>query len=331
MKSKTVLSMLSIVVSLLPGLYAQTSLASEKRLPVEIHERVEAAREKLDAAAAELRSAVVEAYAHSKPDQERAFLGILLEHRGSEAGIELSGVTPGGGAAAAGLAAGDVLVRIENVDLVGKPDPAAALMEVVQALKPGDTVDLSYQRGGKTRTVEVTTTGMFQSALATIEPKLAPWVEEEGFKSIARFMLDPEAGTAVLIDVAGDLAQYFGVESGILIVHAPERSGGLKAGDVLLAVDGRQAANAIDAQTFLLSGEASKKALVRRRGAEVTLDIDPRDYRSDGQDRVYVYRFDERTVPVAPRTPTAPIAPKAPGDPANPGLAPEDSGKSRDP
>lgn len=152
---------------------------------------MEAAREKLDAAAAELRLAVVEAYAHSKPDQERAFLGILLEHRGSEAGIELSGVTPGSGAAAADLAAGDVLVRIEDVDLVGKVDSVAALMEVVNALKPGVKVDLSYQRGEKTKTVAVTTTGMFQSALATIESKLAPWVEEESSKSTLRFMLDP--------------------------------------------------------------------------------------------------------------------------------------------
>ncbi len=331
MKSQTVNPVPRLLVAALFGLLAQTSLASEKLLPVEADERVEAAREKLDAAAAELRIAVVEAYAHSKSDQERAFLGILLEHRGSETGIELSGVTPGGGAAAAGLAAGDVLVRIEDVDLVGKVDPGAALMEVVHALKPGDKVDLSYQRGGKTKTVAVTTTGMFQSALATIEPKLAPWVEEEGCKSIVRFMLDPEASTAVLIDVAGDLAQYFGVESGILIVHVPERSGGLKAGDVLLAVDGRQAANATDAQTFLLAGEASRKVLVRRRGAEVALDIDPRDYRSDGQDRVYVYRFDERTVPVPPKTPAAPVAPKAPAHPANPGPAAEDSGKSRDP
>jgi len=331
MKSKNVSLVPTLLAAILFGLFAQTALAGEKPLPVETDERVEAARKKLDAAAAELRIAVVEAYAHSKPDQERAFLGILLEHRGSEAGVELSGVTPGGGAAAAGLAAGDVLVRIEDVDLVGKADPGAALMEVVQALKPGDKVDLSYLRGRTTKTVAVTTTGMFQSALATIEPKLAPWVEEEGFKSIARFMLDPEASTAVLIDVAGDLAQYFGVESGILIVHVPEHAGGLKAGDVLLAVDGRQAANATDAQTFLLTGQESRKVIVRRRGAEVTLDIDPQDYRSDGQDRVYVYRFDERTVPVAPAMPAAPLEPKAAALPANPGPAPEGSEKSRDP
>lgn len=76
-------------------------------------------------------------------------------------------------------------------------------------------------------------------------------------------MLDPEASTAVLIDVSGDLAQCFGVKNGILIVHVPKRSGGLQAGDVLLAVDGRQAANATDAQTFLLTGEATRKVLVR--------------------------------------------------------------------
>ena len=328
MNPKLVFPMLLVVAPLFVGPLTLTAAASDNKRHPEIDARVEAARVKLDAAAAELRVAVVEAYAHSKPDQERAFLGILLEHQGNEQGIELSGVTPGGGAAAAGLAAGDILVGVEDVDLVGKSDPGAVLMEVVQALKPGDSVDLSYRRGGKTKVVEVTTTGMFQSALATIEPKLAPWVEEEGFKSIARFMLDPEASTAVLIDVSGDLAQYFGVKNGILIVHVPEHSGGLKAGDILLAVDGRQAANAADAQTFLLAGEAAKKVLVRRQGAEIVLAINPHDYRSDGQDRVYVYRFDERSVPASP---TAPVAPQAPVRAANQSPVPEDSGKLRDP
>jgi len=80
---------------------------------------------------------------------------------------------------------------------------------------------------------------MVRSALATIEPKLAPRVEEEDFKSITRFMLDPDASTAVLIDVCGDLAQYFGVQSGILIVHVPDLPACLKAADLLLSVDGR--------------------------------------------------------------------------------------------
>lgn len=39
-----------------------------------------------------------------------------------------------------------------------------------------------------------------------------------------------------------------------------------------LAVDDRQAANSTDAQTFFLTGEATRKVLVRRQGGEITLD-----------------------------------------------------------
>ena len=265
-----------------------------------LESRVEAARKKLDEAAAELTAAVAAAYAHPDPAGERAFLGILLEdHDGDEHGITLGGVTPGGGAASAGLAAGDTLTRIDDVVLAGVQNPGKLLLAAMDNLKPGAVVRVTYLRAGQEYHVDVTTTGMFKTALASIEPKLAPWIEEQGIRGIAKFMLDPERSTAVLIDVRDDLASYFGVSAGVLVLHVPEHAGGLKAGDVLLAVDDQPPANANDAQARLFEGGAAGKVLrIRRKGKESELTIDPDDYRVDGQTRVFVYRFDDVASPV---------------------------------
>lgn len=273
-------------------------------------ERVEAARKRLDEAAAELSRAVAEAYAHPDPDGERAFLGILLEdHHVGSAGIQLGGVTPGGGAAAAGLAAGDTLIAIEGVRLAGEKEPGKLLLQAMEKIKPGDKVRVTYLRGGTEYKADITTTGMFRSALASIEPKLAPWIEEKGVRGIAKFMLDPETNTSVLIDVKDDLAGYFGVKSGVLVLHVPDHPDSLRPGDILLEIESKAPANANDAQARLFEGDKAKPVRIRRHGRETTLDIDPDIYRVDGQTRVFVYRFDELEAPPAPPAPPAPKLP----------------------
>jgi S1-C subfamily serine protease len=274
----------------------------------EAESQVEAARQKLDAAAQELSRAVAAAYAH--PKGQRAFLGILLEdHDGDERGVTLSGVTPGGGAASAGLAAGDTLVGVEDVVLTGLEDAGKALMKRMENVKPGDEVKVTYLRGGKEYKAEITTTGMFNSALAAIEPKLAPWIEEQGIRGIAKFMLDPERHTAVFVDVRGDLAEYFNVKSGVLVLHVPERKDGLKAGDIVIAIGGQAPANANDAQTRMFAGSEPKPVRVLRKRREQDLGIDPDDYRVDGQTRVFVYKFDDLLPPPAPVAPPSPNRP----------------------
>jgi membrane-associated protease RseP (regulator of RpoE activity) len=277
-------------------------------------QRMEDARKKLDEAAAELSRAVAEVYSHPDPDGERAFLGILLEdHHNDSTGIQLGGVTPGGGAAAAGLAAGDTLVGIGDVRLAGQKNPAKLLLKAMEDVKPGDKVRVTYLRGGNEYVAEITTTGMFRSALASIEPKLAPWIEEKGIQGIARLMLDPETNTSVLIDVKGDLAAYFGVDSGVLVLHVPSHPDSLRPGDILLEIASRAPANAKDARARLLEGDEVKNVRIRRRGQESTLAIDPEIYRVDRQPRVFIYHFDDLEAPPAPLPPPPePPAPKSP-------------------
>ena len=72
------------------------------------------------------------------------FLGIHMDK--SEQGILISKVVEGSGAEAAGLQAGDILVKFESTDITGFEDLKTAMSTTVV----GDKVKLTYIRDGKT-------------------------------------------------------------------------------------------------------------------------------------------------------------------------------------
>jgi putative serine protease PepD len=90
----------------------------------------------------------------------RAALGITAETvadaSGQPAGAGIVRVLPGGGAARAGLQAGDIILAIN-----GKPVRSVdALVTILAGYKPGDTVTVRFSRNGATRTANVTLTSL---------------------------------------------------------------------------------------------------------------------------------------------------------------------------
>jgi hypothetical protein len=84
----------------------------------------------------------------------RASLGVVPEYGGEEdgKGVKIGGTTAGTAAEKAGLQAGDVVLKLGD-------QPTGTLMELSTALnshKPGDKVKLTYRRGDKEITTEVT-------------------------------------------------------------------------------------------------------------------------------------------------------------------------------
>jgi putative serine protease PepD len=67
-------------------------------------------------------------------------------------GLYVESVVTGGPADKAGLQAGDLITRLDGH---ASPDTALLARITVRA-KTGDTVDVEYQRGGKTATTTVT-------------------------------------------------------------------------------------------------------------------------------------------------------------------------------
>src|SRR5690606_11272654 len=83
-------------------------------------------------------------------------LGVLLGVD-PEAGVRIAGVTPGGGAAKAGLRSGDRLLRINGKAIGGSTGEARveAARKALATLEAGKAVTLAYVRDGREQSVEV--------------------------------------------------------------------------------------------------------------------------------------------------------------------------------
>jgi putative serine protease PepD len=68
------------------------------------------------------------------------------------AGAYLAAVTPGGGAQAGGLQAGDIVTKVDDRRI----DGADSLIAATRSHRPGEKVQLTYVRGGKTHQTTVT-------------------------------------------------------------------------------------------------------------------------------------------------------------------------------
>jgi putative serine protease PepD len=89
-------------------------------------------------------------------DSGRASLEITADtvsnSSGSPVGVGVTGVTTGGSAARAGIAAGDIITAVDGTDT-----PSLGVLEgVLASLKPGDDVPIRVVRNGATSTVHAT-------------------------------------------------------------------------------------------------------------------------------------------------------------------------------
>jgi M6 family metalloprotease-like protein len=81
-----------------------------------------------------------------KAGTRRAILGVQTEEPKEGDGVAIAQVTPGSGAAAAGLKAGDVLLKLDGVALTGP----SHLSDKLGEKQPGDTVALTVRRADMT-------------------------------------------------------------------------------------------------------------------------------------------------------------------------------------
>jgi S1-C subfamily serine protease len=161
-----------------------------------------------------------------------------------------------------------------------------ALTLMAAGLKPGDTVAIEYRRGKDLRNASV---------VAGDEPAYSVWSTPEGglgyafgdslgeftlrlrgdsvgahldtlrYKERRRmpppmlFMMGTPLEDLELAPLNRDLGRYFGTSEGILVINVPDESRlGLKAGDVVLSVDGRAPLSPPHLLRILRSYEASE-------------------------------------------------------------------------
>jgi S1-C subfamily serine protease len=195
----------------------------------------------------------------------RARLGLKVNLRARETdsiGAFVDAVTPNGPAAKAGIRSGDIITRVDEKSVLTggqtvtrdtrESSPGLRLIELAAALEPNDTISVEYRRGSDRKTVTLVTADepnimisgrpdgrafAFRYAPDRIDAGMGPGEIFGGMP----FLYGSPLADLELAPLNPDLGQYFGTDTGVLVISAPAESQlGFKGGDVVLAVDGRK-------------------------------------------------------------------------------------------
>ena len=256
----------------------------------ELEARLEEARKQLDEAArrlAELHERTFETgrqahgQAYALNFTKRAMLGVLLGGGDSADGVALVGVTPGSGAADAGLKSGDKLLVIGDVRL-DDDDGDEALSKFMKSVEPGESVALQYERDGELHDAVVITQTRSDHIAYILDDKLSNLGNVFDFDfnwgDIGMLRQRVLSGKGPLLtDMNEDLGEYFGVDEGVLVLEAPEDSE-LKSGDVLLELDGQAPESARDARRTIARAKSDIDAQIMRKQRKRNVKVAPRSF-----------------------------------------------------
>ncbi len=226
----------------------------------------------------------------------RPRIGVMVESRANAEtdryGALLADVTEDGPADKAGLKTGDIITRFNGVSLAGlkaedgdESGPGAKLVELARKLDAGDTVQVEYRRDGQSQKAtlvasDLSTMAMRGFQMRRMGPGELPRMKFrsgelpktfmfEGGPGDMRVFVNGHAMGLNLTDLNPDLGEYFGVKTGALVLESPGDSTlPLRAGDVILSIDGRAIADADDAHRILGSyaaGETAKLEVQRKQ------------------------------------------------------------------
>ncbi len=227
-------------------------------------------------------------------EANRPGLGIIIRNwfpaqtRDAKPGAEILAVTPGSPADEAGLEPGDVVIAWNGEILAdaGK-DPlwtaAGASRELVvrsRQLEEGDSVTLRYLRDGNELEVTLVARELdfgpnYKMGSPGQPGAVFPVAPERYWKYskpwfISRGWLDME-----LVEINPELGEYFGSDSGVLVVRGPEEDEilGLMSGDVILRIGEREVKNPEHVMRILRSYEPDEELSVDiiRHGRSETL------------------------------------------------------------
>ncbi|HEU4517419.1 MAG TPA: PDZ domain-containing protein [Steroidobacteraceae bacterium] len=306
--------MSALLSGLLLGGAAATAMAEEAAATVE--QRLQDAQRRLEDAAREIAELSGEAagphafreFEYFLPGPRRAMLGVNLggvEPNGG--GVRVESVSPGGPAEEAGVKAGDVIVAVQ-----AKPVATGReLVRAMEAIEPGDKVELGLRRDGKPVKLAVEARAFDRAFVAGTPafpavralPALPALPAIHGFEGDMHWLLGGWSD-AELVTLTPGLGRYFGADKGVLVARAPgESSFGLKDGDVIVAIGGREPQSGTHAMRILRSyqpGESVELKILRDRRAQTLNAKIPEHARRD------VLRFMPPPKPPAPPAPAPP-------------------------
>jgi len=237
-------------------------------------------------------------------------LGVTIgnkDAKGPVEGVSIIGVTPGSAAADAGLRAGDVITSINgeslSADNVG--EASARLLDFMRGVEEGDKLEIEYLRDGNVSKVELEP--------RIVESHAYAWFDDDdkhGMPHVPNVHVAPDTvrkfryvvptygshwGDMELVELNEGLGRYFGTESGLLVVNAPNSDAfKLQDGDVIMSIDDREPTSVGHAMRILGSYQP---------GEEFELRI----MRDKRRQTLKIELPDDRTGFVAPPAPVRPV------------------------
>lgn len=306
------------IIALLAGAaLAGSAAAVAEGEDASLDERLADAQRRLEDAAREVAQLSGEAagpgalrqFEYFLPGPRRAMLGVNLGASESNGGgVRVEGVSPGGPAAEAGVKPGDVIVAVQ-----AKPvTTGRELVRAMEAVEPGDKVELGLKRDGKPVKLTVEARPLDPTFLVgmpgvpAVPPLPAlPALAAMPFDGDLHWLLE-DWGDAEFVTMTPGLGHYFGADKGVLVARAPaDASLGLKDGDVIVSIGGREPQDGRHAMRILRSyqpGESVEFRILRdHRTQTLTAKVPEREARD-----VLMRRIAPPRAPAAPAPPAPP-------------------------
>lgn len=262
----------------------------------------------------------------------RPVIGITIggsRDDGPVEGVVIDGISPGAAAEEAGLLAGDVITAIneESMSSENSMEANRKLLEFMAGVVEGDVLDVEYLRGNRPGKVELKPRASSSQVFsfnfdghdlplhvapnAPLSPQVFAyrWMSESGGHGF---------GDMEMVELNESLGRYFGTDSGLLVVKAPEDNiFKLQDGDVIKSIDGREPRNLHHAVRILSSYEAGEtvKLEIMRDKRKQTLTAELPDKRHS------MLAPGPATAPAPVNAPAPTVAPAAYAAPSAP--APE--------
>ncbi len=191
----------------------------------------------------------------------RPMIGITIDGNSEGDAVEgvlVEGVTPGSAAEDVGIRAGDIITAVNAAPMSAENSMKAnkLLFEFMREVEDGDVLSIEYLRSGNVGKVDLSPRVSESQAFSWVPS--APNVHVERIPGMANV---PELvrefrfesgfhwggsglGSMELVVLNEGLGKYFGTDSGLLVVSAPESEAfELEDGDVIQSIDGREPKN----------------------------------------------------------------------------------------
>lgn len=253
--------------------------------------------------------------------QQEGWLGVMLQpltdeliqamdlQKGTE-GVLIGDVVKGSPAETAGLQKGDVIVEMDGI----KIDSADTAVQHVREKAPGDNVKVVVIREGKKEVI----TAVLGARPAEAEQKMTQQKEEQYYNlqipRVDRVFKEAGFGGGFLglriQSMTPDLASYFGVHEGILVLDveddSPSAKAGLRGGDVIIKVDNQDVSDASDFREYIRDREPGQRVdlTFKRKGETRRVQVEVGKFgpaemfmHRSGEPRAFMYGEGEPWMP----------------------------------